>query len=242
MGTGTGTTGRGKTLRRTLFGKWAFLALMMAVSTGHEPAAASESENADLARGEALYKLCTQCHGSAGGGNSAALAPAIANLPQWYVEKQLTKFKQGIRGLHHKDTGGLRMYPMSQWLRDDADIRDVAAYVARLPETAPSHELGDVGDPTRGQGYYAVCSACHGPDARGNEPMGAPPLVGLNDWYIETSLRKYKAGIRGGDPRDALGSAMIGMAGTLPNDQAILDVIAHIQSLDSASDRSAEKE
>ena len=30
----------------------------------------------------------------------------------------------------------------------------------------------------------------------------------------------------------AFGAAMIGMVATLPNDQAILDVIAHIQSLE----------
>lgn len=219
-------------LGTTLFGKTALGALLVALlgASSSVPTAA-HAEEPDLARGEQLYALCTQCHGVAGGGNSEALAPAIANLPQWYLETQLKKFKNGIRGLHPKDTGGLRMYPMSQWLREDADLVSVAAYVASLPAVHPQDELESPGDAARGQGYYAVCTACHGADGKGNQPMSAPPLVGLNDWYIQSSLKKFKAGIRGSGPGDALGSAMMGMASTLPDDQAILDVIAHIESL-----------
>ena len=44
---------------------------------------------ANLERGEQLFALCTQCHATDGGGNSEALAPAIAGLPVWYVQKQL---------------------------------------------------------------------------------------------------------------------------------------------------------
>jgi cytochrome c553 len=62
--------------------------------------------------------------------------------------------------------------------------------------------------------------------------MGAPPLVGMSDWYLLSSIQKYKASIRGSRPGDIYGPAMIGMVATLPNDAAILDVIAHIQSLE----------
>lgn len=193
---------------------------------------ASEGASApDLARGEQLYALCTQCHGTNGGGNAAALAPAIAGLPAWYIEGQLKKFKTGMRGLHPDDTGGLRMYPMSRWLRDDADQKSVAAYVSGLNAVVASNELDESGDAAKGAGYYAVCSACHGPAAGGNEGMGAPPLVGMSDWYLKSSITKYKAGIRGSGEGDALGAAMIGMVATLPDEQAILDVIAHIQAL-----------
>jgi cytochrome c oxidase subunit 2 len=191
----------------------------------------SASSGADLARGKQLYELCTQCHASNGAGNSAALAPAIAGMPAWYVEGQLKKFKTGVRGMHPDDMGGLRMYPMSQWLRDDADQKAVSAYVANMTPIEPVNELAEAGDAAKGAGYYAVCSACHGPAAGGNQGMGAPPLVGLNDWYLQSAISKYKAGVRGSGPGDALGAAMIGMVATLPDDQAILDVIAHIRSL-----------
>lgn len=196
-------------------------------------AGTAAAEGEDLARGEQLFALCTQCHGSAGEGKSEALAPAIAGMPGWYVEAQLKNFKSGIRGLHAKDTGGLRMYPMSQWLVTEADQKAVAAYVASLPVADPPHELDENGDAARGAGYYAVCSACHGPAGQGNQGMGAPPLVGQSDWYLYSSIKKYKQAIRGSGKGDPFGAAMIGMVATLPDDAAILDVIAHIQSFEN---------
>jgi cytochrome c553 len=213
----------------------AVTALFISVSASAPGLSAAEGGEADLARGEQLFGFCSQCHGSDGSGDRDVLAPAIAGMPEWYVAVQLKKFQDGVRGLNPDDKGGLRMYPMSQWLRKDSDLASVAAYIASLPETTSADELdhsGDAaGDEVRGQGYYAVCSACHGPDGAGNEAMGAPPLVGMSDWYLERSIQKYKAGIRGSGPGDGLGAAMIGMAGTLPDDAAIRDVVAYIQSL-----------
>ncbi len=219
----------------TLFRKLATTALMTALMAGASVSAFAEEgapSEADLARGETLFQFCTKCHAANGGGNSAVLAPGIAGLPAWYVEGQLKKFKSGVRGLHPDDMGGLRMYPMSLWLKDEADQKAVAAYVASMPKVEHARELEDAGDASRGAGYYAVCSACHGPDGGGNQGMGAPPLTGMNDWYLYSSIQKYKAGVRGSLPGDALGAAMIGMAGTLPNDEAIRDVIAHIEALE----------
>jgi cytochrome c553 len=197
------------------------------VSAG--PATAQEAAG-DLAKGRELFQLCSQCHGANGGGVAANLAPAIAGLPAWYVEAQLVKFKNGQRGLHAQDMGGLRMYPMSRWLQNEGEQKAVAAYVASLPAVAPSATLAS-GDAAKGQTYYAVCSACHGPDGAGNQGMGAPPLTGLNDWYLLTSIQKFKKSIRGALPGDTLGPAMIGMVATLPDDAAVLDVIAHIETL-----------
>jgi len=192
----------------------------------------TEGAQGDLARGAELFALCSQCHGANGGGDQVTLAPAIAGLPEWYVDAQLVKFKSGLRGLNAHDTGGLRMYPMSQWLRTEADQKAVAAYVASLPPVDPTPIPEFVGNATAGQGYYAVCSACHGPNGKGNQAMGAPPLVGLNDWYLYSAIQKFKAGIRGSIPGDTLGPVMMGMVATLPTDDAIRDVIAHIQALE----------
>lgn len=186
----------------------------------------------DIARGEKLFGFCTQCHSSDGGGDSLALAPAIAGMPVWYIEKQLQNFKSGMRGLHAGDTGGLRMYPMSLWLRDAADQKAVATYIASLPATTPAHELTEHGDASKGAGYYIVCAGCHGASGEGNQGMSAPPLTGQSDWYLFESIKKYKTSVRGSGAGDPNGPLMKVMAGTLPDDNAILDVIAHIQSLD----------
>lgn len=195
-------------------------------------ATVASAEDGDLARGQKLFDLCTQCHSADGGGDSALLAPAIAGMPVWYIEMQLTNFKNGIRGLHEGDMGGLRMYPMSLWLRDEADQKAVAAYVASLPPTEPAHQLDDHGDATKGAGYYVICSACHGGVAEGNQGMGAPPLTGQSDWYLYSSIKKYRDRVRGSGTGDVYGPAMQGMVATLPDNNAILDVIAHIQSLE----------
>ena len=39
-----------------------------------------------MARGAELYETCQPCHGAEAAGNPDIAAPAIAGLPQWYVE------------------------------------------------------------------------------------------------------------------------------------------------------------
>ena len=188
------------------------------------PAAAADPD------GEELFELCVQCHGSAGQGSFLALAPAIAGLEEWYVVAQLEKFRSGVRGLHPDDLAGLRMYPMSKVLRDDAQLEAVAAYVASLPSQDPAPTL-EGGDAARGQALYAPCAACHGADALGLEPLAAPSLTDTDDWYQLEQLRHFRDGIRGANPADATGMRMRPMALILANDQAMKDVIAYVMTL-----------
>jgi cytochrome c553 len=192
-------------------------------------AAGDAGAQADVARGAELYELCAQCHGAAGDGAELSLAPAIAGLPEWYVVAQVQHFRSGARGTHPDDVGGLRMHPMSLSLKTDEDVRDVAAYVAGLAPARPPRVV-EGGDPGRGAERYALCAACHGADGAGNEQMKAPRLVGTNDWYLRSSLEKYRAGIRGANPGNPNGAVMRSFAGQL-DDQAILDLIAYIGTL-----------
>lgn len=185
---------------------------------------------ADLERGETLFTLCTQCHGSDGRGNPLALAPAIAGLEEWYVLAQLRNFKAGLRGTHPDDVGGLRMYPMSLSLKDDEEIQNVAAYVASLPRSMPEATVQG-GDPARGAESWKTCASCHGPDGSGNKDLNAPQLTGTPDWYLVEALKKYKAGIRGSNTGNQQAVMMRGMAMSLADEQAIKDVVAHIMTL-----------
>jgi len=184
----------------------------------------------DLERGEALFALCTQCHGDDGQGNSMFLAPDIAGMPQWYAEQQLHKFRDGLRGTDFDDIAGMRMRPMALSLRTDEDVAAVAAYLATLPPADPEAEL-EGGDVAKGEQYYATCAACHGQKGEGNQQLSAPPLAAGSDWYMKTQLSNFKAGVRGANPNDGMGAQMRGMSFTLPDDQAILDVIAYIETL-----------
>lgn len=191
------------------------------------PSAVSAQDNA---RGEQLYSLCVQCHGPAGGGNPQALAPAIAGLADWYVERQLQYFKGGIRGGHPEDRAGLRMSAMSLMLGSDEDLTAVASYVASLTPVKPEPTFSG-GDPARGKQLYAVCTACHLADGKGSKELNAPSLVHSSDWYLFTQLSNFKAGIRGARPEDMTGMQMRPMAMTLADPQAMRDVIAYIMTL-----------
>jgi len=178
-------------------------------------------------RGAALYELCAQCHGEAGAGNKMFGAPAIAGLPLWYVQSQLRKFRTGLRGRHFDDLEGMRMRPMSLSLRNDEDVDAVASHVAALPRQ-PLVVTLEGGDAARGAAGYAVCASCHGQHGEGSQDQSAPPLAGASDWYLLTSLQKFKDGVRGGDMNDMTAVMMRPMAMGLADQQAMKDVIAHI--------------
>jgi cytochrome c553 len=61
--------------------------------------------------------------------------------------------------------------------------------------------------------------------------LGAPALADRTDWYLVTQLRNYKTGLRGTDHRDTNGAQMRALAATLPDAQAIDDVVAYINTL-----------
>jgi cytochrome c553 len=42
------------------------------------------------------------------------------------------------------------------------------------------------------------CLVCHGYEAQGNPSVGAPSLIGIEDWYLQTALAAYRSGSRRG--------------------------------------------
>jgi cytochrome c oxidase subunit 2 len=161
-------------------------------------------------------------------------------MKMWYVDAQLRKFQKGWRGGHPDDVAGLRMRPMSNFLLhksgdkrgqpNDDDIRAVTAYISQMPSKRPAPTM-EGGDPKRGKELFATCTVCHGPDAKGNISLNAPNLTLTNDWYLATQLRNFKGGIRGANSADTIGAQMAPMAATLPDEQAIKDVVAYIGTL-----------
>jgi cbb3-type cytochrome c oxidase subunit III len=189
---------------------------------------ALQGANAEDRGAEVFNGLCNRCHGPEGQGIKGLEAPLIAGMPAWYVERQLHKFREDMRGTHPKDMPGMRMRPMANTLKE-SDVAAVAAYVAGLPVQTSAPTL-EGADQEKGKASYAVCSACHGPDAKGNEQMGAPLLAGQDDWYLVTQLKNFKADIRGYDPRDAQAVMMKPMVA--PLDETVMqDLAAYLHSL-----------
>ena len=185
-----------------------------------------------VGKGEVLFANCTPCHGDNGHGNCNLGAPAIAGMETWYVEAQLKKFRLDHRGYHGDDLEGLRMKPMAKILASDEQVSHVAAYVAGLKPKPFEATVLD-GNAARGANEFARCTMCHGTGGQGNKIMNAPSLAGTEDWYLLRSLRKYKAGQRGAAEGDGTGALMRAQASMFKDEQAMRDVVAHIQKLSS---------
>ena len=217
----------------------AIFAIGTAYAQDSAQAEAADDGKVDMNHGKRMFALCVACHGDAGLGNRKFDAPAIAGLPDWYVEQQLVKFRDGVRGAHPDDRAGLLMRPMSRTLRKPTDVKSVAAYVASLTPAEPKKSDDIEGDVEAGETIFTtVCIACHGPDGKGVQalPIKPPPLGHSDDWYLLAQLKKFKAKIRGNDVRDAAGMQMVGIAGTLADEEAMKDVIAYIRTLSMPSE------
>ena len=161
--------------------------------------------------GREHYKVCAACHGPAGEGNKAMMAPRLTHLQPEYIVTQLRGFRAGIRGGEGTSQAAQTMRPMAQGLKDEQALEDVAAYIKTLAGGRPPATVN--GDATMGADYFnQFCGACHGRYAEGNTLMTAiaPTLAGASDWYLVTQLRAFRAGLRGVHEDDKGGIAESG--------------------------------
>lgn len=180
--------------------------------------------------GETLYGACAACHGAQGEGNRALGAPRLNHLDSVYIEAQLLKFRQGIRGGAGAASSAVQMAGMANTLADEKAVADVSAFIAGLDSAAPAVTVQ--GDATLGGDYFnQFCGACHGPTAEGNTALNSPRLAGSDDWYLMAQLEAFRSGARGSHPDDRTGRQMRAMAGVLPDAKAVRDVVAFIGSL-----------
>lgn len=183
----------------------------------------------DVEHGADDYKLCASCHGFKGQGNPLVHAPALAGQEDWYLERQIRNFRDGVRGASSDDTHGYAMAQMTRGLESDETVSDIVAYIGTLP--TPKLQSTVDGDASQGKNHYSTCVACHGAAAEGNPALNAPALSTTGDWYQVRQLQLFKDGLRGAHPNDTYGQQMRPMAGVLPDDAAIRDVASYINSL-----------
>lgn len=94
--------------------------------------AAPATIDGDLDNGARLYRVCAYCHGADGMGIQAVNAPRTAGMSDWYLERQLRNFRDGVRGAHPSDFYGMQMGFMGRNLQTDEAIRDLVAYINTL--------------------------------------------------------------------------------------------------------------
>lgn len=184
--------------------------------------------------GQPLFQtICAQCHSPLGEGNEELKTPSIANLPAWYVERQLTNFHDGKRG-HNSvvDPQGALMAAIAKTLKPE-QITTVAQQVESLTLVPPKVRTIPGANVQAGQElFYERCMECHRYNASGEMLFGSPPLVGRQGWYLLAQLKKFKGLHRGAAEGDEKGAKMVEMATLfIEDEQAMKDVISYVLTL-----------
>jgi len=175
------------------------------------------------------YSTCASCHGPEGKGNIQLNASVLAGLDENYIILQLQNFKQGIRGTHNKDVPGNQMSAIASQLSEQ-QIKKLAKSISEFESS--NNQSPTEGNITQGKKYYvANCSACHSGTGAGNLQLHAPTLLVQSPEYLTRQINYFRSQVRGTHPSDKYGRQMAMMAKTLPDQQAVSDVIAYILSL-----------
>jgi len=175
------------------------------------------------------FDYCLLCHGANANGNYGIRAPKLSGMEPWYLARQLENFASGARGSSADDESGHEMGPVGWRVKTEDKLDAAVKFVGTLKSKKPAPTV--TGDVAHGKSLYTACAACHGAKGEGNASLQAPALAERSDWYLVTQLANYQKGLRGTDARDTLGAQMRAIVSTLPDDKAIVDVVAYINTL-----------
>ncbi|MBS1201241.1 MAG: cytochrome c subfamily [Proteobacteria bacterium] len=148
----------------------------------------------DAAAGAQKAAVCGACHGVNGNNIINPEWPNLAGQHASYLAAQLALFKQGIRN-------NVIMAPNAMLLSEQ-DMADLAAYFSQQPlqglEADPSlvaagEKLYRNGDVARG---LPACTACHGPEGKGNGPAQYPAVRAQHSLYAYNQLKAFASGER----------------------------------------------
>jgi len=88
----------------------------------------------------------------------------------------------------------------------------------------------------RGEVLFANnCTPCHGNNGEGKTYVGAPAIAGLEEWYIEAQLEKFRSGVRGTHFDDIEGMRMRPMSMTLKTETDVKTTAAYVAALPKAA-------
>jgi len=186
------------------------------------------------AAGQILFQnVCAQCHGAKAEGNPLIKSPSIAGLPEWYLIAQVENFRADRRGFHPQDPEGQLMRAVSKVLSPE-QTKQVVEYVSLLPRQV--HEATIKADITAGRELFAErCMECHRYNGEGELAFGAAPLVGLQDWYLASQLKKFQTGMRGAMKEDANGQKMVFSSSFIEDEAMLRSVVAYLRTLSEAT-------
>jgi cytochrome c553 len=175
------------------------------------------------------FDYCLLCHGANADGNYGIRAPKLSGMEPWYLARQLENFAAGTRGVAAEDSSGHEMGPVGMRLKAEGTLDAAVQFIGKLESKRPAATVS--GDVAHGRELYKNCVSCHGAKGEGNASLNSPALAARSDWYLVTQLSNFQKGLRGTDERDTYGAQMRAIVATLPDDKAITDVVAYINTL-----------
>jgi cytochrome c553 len=96
------------------------------------PPTIKPSLTGNIALGSRLYQAkCGACHGGKAEGNPAMNTPRLRQQHDSYLQRQVSHFRQGLRGSDPTDRYGKQMKMMAASV-NDAELLDVLAYISSL--------------------------------------------------------------------------------------------------------------
>jgi cytochrome c553 len=182
--------------------------------------------------GAQLFKnTCAVCHGEKGEGKDELKTPSIGHQPAYYVQNQLTSFRENRRGVTPEDAQGLMMAAIAKALQPE-QVEAVAQYIETLPLVTPKQLTWEGADLKEGQWLFEMrCMECHRFNGSGEIAFGSPPLIGLQGWYLAAQLEKFKTGKRGAVPGDVNGAKMVFTSSFIENEQMLKDIVGYLLTL-----------
>lgn len=198
------------------------ISLMMIVAA--VPAFAAGNVNA----GRSKAQVCAGCHG-ADGNSAVPTYPKLAGQNAGYLLQQLENFKAGIRK-------NPIMSPQVASLNKQ-DMENLAAYFSQQKRTlgaATNSAMRKLGKRIYRGGIETksvpACMACHSPNGAGNAPAKYPSLGGQHAAYVAKTLKDFRSGARGSNPKDSAGAIMHAIAKGL-DDKQIKAVAEYVSGL-----------
>lgn len=94
---------------------------------------------------------------------------------------------------------------------------------------------GNVGVP--GEEMFQACGFCHGNQGQGRQRLDAPPIAGLQAWYVERQLNNFDNGVRGQHSEDLPGAQMDIISVMLRNEATVENVAAYVETLEPGGPR-----
>lgn len=92
--------------------------------------AVTVAESGDIERGKALYAgRCAECHGMNAEGDPGKESPPLYVFQDWYLARQIEKFRAGEREADPLHLESVKMHGMAKAFQTEEEILDVAAFI-----------------------------------------------------------------------------------------------------------------